>query len=390
LTWRQKNEVPINPSHILLGLLCLQQAAISLNVAALSAVIPAISRDLAIPDLLVAKIIPYYMISYGIAALGYAPLARKVAVRTIMLGTMSLFAVTNFLCGVSDSIHLILFFRVLMGVFSAGVVPLGLILIGRIFEKGVRGRLVGLFFSCSFVASVSGIILSGVAHWRWQFFIPAGLGLLTAIFLFFTSSGDSLQRIEGRTDYGNVFRDAKMRNIFIFITLMSTLYHGVDRWLGVYMDRVYQLQQLTISLLFGLMAVSSACGQNIGGHLTDQKGRLVSCRVGILVLAVGVMLLSVKSNTALLAFILILLAVGWTIGHNGVSTVLTDFPDENRSEMASLNSSLRFLGGGLGFLVSGIFVEKSFALTFLGISILMFTLSLFLKKIIPETAKDAT
>lgn len=71
------------------------------------------------------------------------------------------------------------------------------------------------------------------------------------------------------------------------------------------------------------------------------------------------------------------------MGHNGISTVLTDSSDKYRSEVASLNSSLRFLGGGIGFSISGIFVARSFEMTFLGIGVLLFVLSLFLNRIIP-------
>ena len=324
------------------------------------------------------------MIPYGLGALLYAPLAKKISVKTVMFVTMFLFAVTNFYCAVAQTIAPILFLRTLMGVLSASVVPLGLILIGKIFEKDIRGRLVGLFFSCSFIASITGIILSGVTHWRVLFYIPAGIGFLASV-LIFLSKTDLLAKLEGRVNYLNIFRDVQLRNIFIFITLMSTLYHGVDRWLGVYMDRIYHLKQLTISVLFGLMAVSAAVGQNLGGHLTDKRGRLVSCYVGIYLLAVAVMLLGFKFTTGILAVILIVMMVGWTIGHNGVSTVLTDFPDENRSELASLNSSLRFLGGGIGFSISGIFVAKSFSLTFLAIGVILIILSLFLKRIIPSS-----
>ena len=315
----------------------------------------------------------------------YAPLANRFSVKVIMIVTMFLFALTNYLCGRVTEINDFLILRLIMGVVSAAVVPLSLILIGKIFEQEMRGRLVGLFFSCSFFASITGIALSGIASWRWLFFIPAALGFLTALFILIVKT-DLLGKISGRVNYLNVFTNTKIRNILIFITLISTLYHGVDRWLGVYMHETYHLPQLTISFLFGLIAVSAAVGQNVGGHLTDKIGRLFSCRLGIYMLAAATMLLSVHVPMIVLAGILIIFAMGWTIGHNGVSTVLTDFSDENRSEIASLNSSLRFVGGGLGFLVSGIFVQKSFEMTFLVIGILILALSFILKRIVPTNS----
>lgn len=359
-------------------------------MAAIAAVIPTVASDLLVSDVVAGKIIAYYMIPYGISALFYASLAKTISVRVLMTATMFFFALTNILCGMVTDIGNFFFFRVLMGIVSAGVVPLGLILIGRIFEKEIRGRMIGLFFSCSFIASIVGIILSGVANWRLLFYVPAALGVVNAALLVFFRH-PLMSCFEGRVDYLAIFRDVKVRNIFIFITVISTLYHGVDRWLGVYMNQVYHLNQLTVSLLFGLMAISSAAGQNLGGWISDKKGRVISCKIGLFVLAAGTMILSLKFNVAMLAILLVFLSLGWTVGHNGASTVLTDFPDDKRAEIASLNSALRFIGGGVGFTVSGLFIEKSFALTFLAIGVLLFGLFLVLDKFIPETitAKDA-
>jgi hypothetical protein len=69
-----------------------------------------------------------------------------------------------------------------------------------------------------------------------------------------------------------------------------------------------------------------------------------------------------------------MISAGWTVGHNGVSTVLTDFPDKYRAELASLNSSIRFLSGGLGFYLSGFLIEKSFPLNFFIIGIFILAL----------------
>ena len=52
---------------IIFVLLCLGCVTISFNVAAIAAAIPAISSDLSLPALAVARIIPFYMIPYGAA-----------------------------------------------------------------------------------------------------------------------------------------------------------------------------------------------------------------------------------------------------------------------------------------------------------------------------------
>ena len=130
-----------------------------------------------------------------------------------------------------------------------------------------------------------------------------------------------------------------------------------------------------ISAYFILIALSGAVGQNIGGYVTDHKGRFAACYLGVLILAVSTMFLLGTYPSFILALILAAFSMGWTIGHNGVSTVLTDFSEESRSEIASLNSSVRFVSGG--WVLSAAVVEPWADVFSFGL--LMFLSSLFLK-----------
>jgi len=238
------------------------------------------SADLKISPIALSRILPYYMIPYGVGALLYAPLAKRISVKSILVISMIVLALTNFFCAQVHSLNYLLLFRVVMGIVSASVIPLGLIVIGKTFEASVRGRVVGMFFSSSFVASMVGVILSGFIDWRWLFFIPTFLGIIAAIMVW-TFKTDALKTIEGKPiDYLSVFRDGQIRNVFIFIFFISMFYHGVYRWLGVYLDQIYHLNQLTISLFFVLLAIGGIFGQNIGGQLTDRRGRFQSCQLG--------------------------------------------------------------------------------------------------------------
>ncbi len=301
-----------------------------------------------------------------------------------MVCTMILFAVTCFVCGAAQSLGYILGARILMGVTAASAIPLGLMVIGELFEKQIRGRLVGGFFSCAFIASLAGIALSGVANWRWLFYVPGIGGILLAVSFFVFGSG-YLNRVHvGHINYVRALRNIKIRNVFIFIFAISFLYHGVHKWYGIYLSRVYLLNQFEISICFIVVAIGGIFGQILGGVLSDKKGRLVSCLIGVVGLSIGLMLLIGIYPIMILGLILMLVSIGWTVGHNGLSTVLTDFPDEDRPMIASLNSSVRFISGGLGFCVSAYFVEKSFGLTFFSIGILMLLLSFTLKHIVAE------
>ena len=324
------------------------------------------------------------MIPYGMGALLYAPLTNRFSYRRILATSLFLYSIASWLCASSNSLNTILLARMGAGITGASAIPLGLMLIGDFFEREVRGRLVGLFFGCSFFASLAGIILTGIADWRWLFYVPSVLALITAASFVLYPSSFLRKKHEAAVNYLKVFTDERIRNIFIFIFLISFLYHAVHKWFGVYLSEIYNCDKFTISLFFVFMAVGGFAGQQIGGWISDKKGRLLSCYVGIAGLATGALLLYGHYALFVLAIILGLFSMSWTIGHNGISTVLTDFPNADRPIIASLNSSVRFISGGIGFLVSMHFVKHGFNTLFLVAGIFMVALSFMISKLIPK------
>ena len=137
-------------------------------------------------------------------------------------------------------------------------------------------------------------------------------------------------------------------------------------------------------MFFILAAIGGLLGQLAGGYISDKKGRLIACYIGLIGLSIGTILMAGHYSLIILAIVMIMISMSWTIGHNGISTTLTDFPDDDRPIIASLNSSVRFISGGIGFYISSFFVEKSFSNTFLCIGLLMFLLIFMLRKVITE------
>lgn len=372
----------MNPKTFIIFLICLGNIAISFNTGAVAAAIPLIAADFQTTDFAVARIVPYYMIPYGLGALLYAPLTRFFAYRAILIAAMAVFAIFSLISGMSQSLTAIFAAQIAAGIAAASSTPLGLMMIGDFFEKNVRGRLVGTYFGCSFFAAVGGMIFMGTLHWRWLFLVPAILGALTAVCWIFFSNALVNQGHKGSIDYVKALAKPHIRNVFLLIFAMSFLYHGVHKWYGVFLTREYGLDKGTISLILVIAALAGLTGQQIGGYLSDKKGRLTASYVGMGALAAGVVLLSVHFPIPLVVVIFALIAIGWTISHNSVSTVLTDFPDDDRPLIASLNSSVRFISGGLGFSASKFFVAQSFSLTFLGIGVLILLLIFLIKNIL--------
>jgi len=361
-------------------ILCLEAAILSFNVAASAALIPSISLEFFKPQFVVGKIIWLYMLPYGVAALFYGPLVRKFDAKKIELWCFAGFVAANFLAAFSCRLEYLFVARFFMGIFGASVIPLALILIARHSEDKKRGSQVGIFFGATFIASLIGLVLSGLINWRMIFLIPAILGaLLWLVILFFLPSFKEDKAIF-KVNYIAAFKNKTVLLIFGYIFLISLFYHGIQQWLAVYFSRHFRLSQFVVSMLITLTSLAGIFGEVIGGKLADKIGRIKTVDIGIGLMVFSVFVIIFKVPLILLAILMVTWGLGWTFNHAGLSTMLTDLPGEFLHEAASLNSSVRFVAGGLGVVLAGWLMQKSFVTGFGSFEICLIVLALLAKK----------
>ena len=91
----------------------------------------------------------------------------------------------TFLCGISQSFFILVFFRMVQGIGAGGIVPITFSLIGNLFDYESRGRIMGLNNSAWGIASLAAPLLGGLLvenfSWHWVFFINIPVGLITIL-----------------------------------------------------------------------------------------------------------------------------------------------------------------------------------------------------------------
>lgn len=363
-------------------ILCLEGAVLSFNVGAISALVPSIATTFCLSQFMVGRIIWLYMLPYGIFALIYGPLARIFAARKIKLVCLFFFSCANLLAGLSHNISTLFTARFFMGFFGASVIPLALILIGCTVEDTQRGKFIGLFFSITFIASLLGLFLSGILHWRFIFLIPAIFGFIFWLYMYFYLPAFNQDIVDIKINYLSTFRNKATLSIFIYIFLISLFYHGLQQWWPVYFSQKFEYPQFLISMLITLTSLSSIFGEAIGGRLADILGRFKTAEVGIILMILSVFLLLLKMPLVILALMMVVWGVGWTFNHAALSTLLTDLPREFLNEAASLNSSVRFLAGGLGVALGGVLMQKNLHLNFLVFGLSLILLAIFARNLL--------
>jgi EmrB/QacA subfamily drug resistance transporter len=89
------------------------------------------------------------------------------------------FGVSSLLCALAPSATILIFFRVIQGVFGALLVPGALAIINTNFPKELRGKAIGIWTAFGSVATVAGPLLGGLilqyTSWRYIFVINVPL-----------------------------------------------------------------------------------------------------------------------------------------------------------------------------------------------------------------------
>jgi EmrB/QacA subfamily drug resistance transporter len=107
--------------------------------------------------------------------------------KPIFLVGLALFVGGSALCGLSQSMLMLIVFRAIQGLGAGALQPIAFTIVGDIYPPRERAKMQGLFSSVWGVAAIVGPALGGIitatVGWRWVFYINVPVGLLAAILI---------------------------------------------------------------------------------------------------------------------------------------------------------------------------------------------------------------
>src|SRR5258707_1171785 len=114
-------------------------------------------------------------------------LTARFGAKRVMVWSIGTFTLATLLCGMSQSLETLVFWRILQGGAGAPVVPLSQTILLNTFPRRQHTFVLGLFGMAVAVAPVFGPILGGYLaeslSWRWAFYmlVPVGVAALTGM-----------------------------------------------------------------------------------------------------------------------------------------------------------------------------------------------------------------
>jgi DHA2 family multidrug resistance protein len=111
------------------------------------------------------------------------------------------FTITSGLCGAAETLPQLVIYRVLQGVFGAGLVPLGQAVLLTIYPQEKHGQAMAIFSTGAMMGPILGPTMGGWItdniNWRWCFYVNLPVGTLCALgILLFIRQSRAVRRTE--------------------------------------------------------------------------------------------------------------------------------------------------------------------------------------------------
>jgi len=177
--------VPPAPDHVKRLLPWLVAVAFfmeSLDTTILNTAVPAVAEALHV------AVLTSYTLSLAVFIPVSGWVADRFGTRRVFASAIALFTLGSVLCGVSNSIHVLVACRVLQGCGGAMMVPVGRLTLVRTFAKSELVQAMSFVAIPSLIGPMIGPLVGGfivsLLHWRMVFFVNLPMGLFGLVMVY--------------------------------------------------------------------------------------------------------------------------------------------------------------------------------------------------------------
>lgn len=131
-----------------------------------------------------------FLLGLTVLMMSVGRLADMIGKKRIFVTGLIIFVVSSGLCGLSPSVHWLIFFRFIQSIGAAMMVALGVAIVTETWPDSERGKAIGTTGGIISLGIVAGPALGGfilqTLSWRWIFFVnlPTGIVALVLVLIF--------------------------------------------------------------------------------------------------------------------------------------------------------------------------------------------------------------
>lgn len=330
------------------------------------------------------------MAVYSLMQLFFAPIWGRVSDRigrkpVMMIGIAGL-AASFFIMATADSLWVLFVARIVGGVLSAANMPTAMAYVADITTPEDRGKGMGIIGAATGLGFVFGPAIGGIfskSSLNLPFYI-AGISCVFTLLLVVILLKESLPK-ENR-----VLEDKKKEpmwkafqgplSIMFVLQLIITLsLAGLEATFAYFAAKKAAIDTVQLGYIFMIMGFGSAMVQGgLAGKMTKKYGEGAVIRVGIIVSAIGFILILFSSNFWTSAVFLTIFGLGNGVIRPAVSALLTKNSTSGHGNVTGLLSSFDSLGRIIGPPLGGWLFSISIGLPYISGAILsIFALLLY-------------
>ena len=151
-----------------------------LDQTILATALPTIATELGrLSD--VAWVVTAYVVSAAAATPLWGKLGDRHGRKRLLEGSLSLFLAASALCGIAQSLLMLIVSRAVQGMAAGGLMTLAYAAVGDLVSPRERGRYQGYIAATFAAAAAVGPLLVQHASWRWVFYVNLPIGLLALV-----------------------------------------------------------------------------------------------------------------------------------------------------------------------------------------------------------------
>lgn len=225
----------MNPKRTLIISLMLAMFLAAVEGTIVILATPTIAKDLDAFEWM-SLIFSAYLLTAAISTPVYGKLADLYGRKNILCVGILIFLAGSFLCGLSQSMAMLIAFRAVQGLGAGAILTISYTIIGDTFAIEERSKIQGALGMVWGIASLIGPFLGGflidVLSWHWVFFINIPFGLLS-VFLIQRSLKETLAKKKRSIDFAGTITLSLAMVLLLSIFLFNQN-RGADQYLYIW------------------------------------------------------------------------------------------------------------------------------------------------------------